>query len=204
MLARLEQGRAVLSGEARDLLTRQQTLRGAIAWSYNLLASEEQKLFRRLSVFVDGCMWEAAEVVCREAGEMETDILDGLLSLMDKSLLRQETREDGEPCFRMLQMLREFGLECLTNTGETEVTQQAHAEYYLTLAEEAEPQLRGTEQARWFARLEQEHGNLRAALIFLLEQAQVQADSQEEQQKRYVRALVRPCTLSTALTMSRR
>src|SRR6266849_2203737 len=183
LLARLEQGLAVLSGGARDLPARQQTLRGAIAWSYNLLAPEEQKLFRRLSVFVDGCMWEAAEVVCRAAGELETDILDGLLSLMDKSLLQQETREDGEPRFRMLQMLREFGLECLTNTGETEVTQQAHAEYYLTLAEEAEPQLRGTEQARWFARLEQEHGNLRAALTFLLEQAQVQADSQDGQQQ---------------------
>ena len=179
LLARLEQGLAVLSGGARDLPARQQTLRGAIAWSYDLLSPEEQQLFRRLAVFVDGCMWEAAEEVCRAAGELAGDVLDGLLSLVDKSLLQQEVLVEGEPRFRMLQMLREFGLECLTSAGETEVTRQAHAAYYLALAEEAEPQLRGTEQARWFARLELEHENLRAALTFLLERSRVQAGTQE-------------------------
>ena len=122
LLTRLEQGLTVLTGGARDLPARQQTLRGAIAWSYNLLAPQEQQLFRRLSVFVDGCMWEAAEEVCRAAGELEGDVLDGLLSLVDKSLLRQEESAGGEPRFWMLQTLREFGLEALALAGETEST----------------------------------------------------------------------------------
>jgi predicted ATPase/class 3 adenylate cyclase len=175
LLTRLEQGLSVLAGGARDLPARQQTLRGAIAWSYDLLAPEEQQLFRRLSVFVDGCMWEAAEVVCRAASELAGDVLDGLLSLVDKSLLRQEALGEGEPRFLMLQLLREFGLEVLDSAGEAEPTRQAHAAYYLALAEEAEPHLRGVDQARWFARLKQEHENLRAALTMLLEQARVQA-----------------------------
>ena len=150
LLARLEQGLTVLTGGARDLPARQQTLHGAIAWSYNLLAPQEQQLFRRLSVFVDGCMWEAAGEVCRVAGELEGDVLDGLLSLVDKSLLRQEESAEGEPRFWMLQTLREFGLETLALAGETESTRQAHAEYYLELAKEAEPHLKGTEQTRWY------------------------------------------------------
>jgi len=169
LLARLEQGLAMLTGGARDLPARQQTLRGAIAWSYNLLPPQEQQLFRRLSVFVDGCMWEAAEVVCRAAGELEGDVLDGLLSLVDKSLLRQQESAEGEPRFWMLQTLREFGLEVLAFAGETELTRQAHVEYYLRMVEQAEAQLRGAEQARWLARLEQEHENLRAALEWALE-----------------------------------
>ncbi len=169
LLTRLEQGLTVLVGGARDLPARQQTLRGAIAWSYDLLSAEEQQLFRRLSVFVDGCMWEAAEVVCRAAGELAADVLDGLLSLVDKSLLRQQESAEGEPRFSMLQLLREFGLEALATTGETELTRQAHAAYYLVLAEEAEPELRRAQQAVWLDRLEVEHDNLRAALLWSLE-----------------------------------
>ena len=182
LLARLGQGLAVLSGGARDLPARQQTLRGAMAWSYHLLSSEEQQLFRRLSVFVDGCTWEAAEVVCRAAGELEGDILDRLFSLVDKSLLRQEESADGEPRFLMLQTLREFGLECLASTGELEATRTAHALYYLTRAEEAEPHLRGTDPGRWFARLEQEHENLRAALPWLLERVEMRAGSEGDKE----------------------
>src|SRR5579863_7459246 len=181
LLARLEQGLAVLAGGARDLPARQQTLRGAIAWSYHLLATEEQQLFRRLAVFVDGCSWEAAETVCRAPGELEGDILNGLLSLVDKSLLRQQASVDGEPRFWMLQTLREFGLEVLASAGEMKVTREAHAEYYLGLAEEAEPHLQGAEQARWYAQLQQEHENLRTGLTFLLEQARVQAGTPEGQ-----------------------
>jgi len=169
--ARLEQGLSVLSGGARDLPARQQTLRAAIAWSYELLSPQEQLLFRRLAVFVDGWDWQAAEQVCTAAGGRAGDILEGLESLVDKSLLRQEGLHDGEPRWWMLQTLREFGLEVLTNAEETEVTRQAHAQYYLALVEEAEPRLLWSEQERWFARLEQEHENLRAALTFLLEQA---------------------------------
>ncbi len=169
LLSRLEQGLAVLTGGARDLPARQQTLRGAIAWSYDLLTPEEQQLFRRLAVFVNGCTWEAAEVVCRAAGELAGDVLDGLLSLVDKSLLRQQESAEGEPRFWMLQLLREFGLEALASAGETELTRQAHAAYYLALAEEAEPELGGIQQAIWLDRLEAEHDNLRAALLWSLE-----------------------------------
>ncbi|HLX57582.1 MAG TPA: tetratricopeptide repeat protein [Ktedonobacteraceae bacterium] len=182
LLTRLEQGLAMLTGGARDLPARQQTLRGAIAWSYNLLTSEQQILFRRLAVFVDGCMWEAAEIVCRAAGDLVGDVLDGLLSLVDKSLLRQQESTEGEPRFWMLQTLREFGLEVLASAGEMKVTREAHAEYYLALAEEAESHLRGAGQARWFAQLQQEHENLRTGLTFLLEQARVQTETQEGRQ----------------------
>src|SRR6266851_2633378 len=182
LLARLEQGLSVLSGGARDLPARQQTLRAAIAWSYELLSQQEQLLFRRLAVFVDGWHWPAAEQVCRAAGGLAGDILEGLESLMDKSLLRQEGQDDGEPRWWMLQTLREFGLEVLASAGEAEATRQAHAEYYLRLSEQAEPRLRGSEQGRWFARLEQEHENLRAALTFLLAQAHRQAETQQGQE----------------------
>jgi predicted ATPase/transcriptional regulator with XRE-family HTH domain len=182
LLSRLEQGLSILSGGARDLPTRQQTLRATIAWSYELLSPEEQQLFRRFAVFVDGCTWEAAEEVCAAAGGPKEDILEGLASLVDKSLLRQEDRAEGETRFWMLQTLHEFGLACLAGTGELEVTRTAHALYYLRRAEEAEPHLRGSESGRWFARLEQEHENLRAALTFLLERTGMSTGSAGEQQ----------------------
>lgn len=181
LLSRLEQGLSILSGGARDLPGRQQTLRGAIAWSYELLSPEEQYLFRRLAVFVDGWDWQAAEEVCMAAGTLEGDVLEGLASLVDKSLLRQEEQAEGETRFWMLQTLREFGLERLAAAGELEVTRLAHAQYYLRLAEEAAPYLRETRQVRWFDRLEQEHENLRAALSWLLERAK-QADEKGKQQ----------------------
>ena len=182
LLSRLEQGLGVLTGGARDLPVRQQALRGAMAWSYDLLEPEEQMLFRRVAVFVDGCSWEAAEGVCRAAGKLETDLLEGLLSLADKSLLRQQESAAGEPRFWMLQMLREFGLERLASAAEIEPTRQAHAQYFLELAEQAEAQLKGAEQPRWVAQLEQEHENLRAALRFLLEHARLQAGTAQGEQ----------------------
>jgi predicted ATPase/class 3 adenylate cyclase len=169
LLARLEQGLAVLTGGARDLPARQQTMRGAFAWSYELLTPEEQALFRRLAVFVDGCTVEAAEQVCTAAGTLGEDILEGLVSLVDKSLLRQEEQAEGEARFWILQVLREFGLEALANTGEMEATRQAHALYYLALAEKVEPELAGPQQALWLERLELEYDNLRAALWWCLE-----------------------------------
>ncbi len=177
LLTRLEQGLAVLSGGARDLPARQQTLRGAMAWSYELLSPEEQRLFRRLSVFVDGCTWDAAEQVATVAGGLPGDIMEGLESLVDKSLLRQAEQAEGgqggeqEARFWMLQTLREFGLEALAASGEMEDTRQAHAVYYLRLAEEAEPELGGPQQAMWLERLAREHDNLRAAMQCSLEQA---------------------------------
>src|SRR5262249_52180883 len=146
LLTRLEQGLSVLSGGARDLPARQQTLRGAIAWSYDLLSPEEQRIFRRLSIFVNGCTLEAAEQGCTAAGPLAGDLLEGLMSLVDKSLLRQVEETEGEPRFRALQTLREFGLEVLAASGEMEVTRQVHAAYYLALAEEVEPQLKSAQQ----------------------------------------------------------
>ena len=192
LLARLEQGLSVLSGGARDLPTRQQTLRGAIAWSYDLLSSEEQRLFRRLAVFMDGWGLQAAEEVCTMSEGLEGDILEGLSSLVDKSLLRQEEQAEGEVRFWMLQTLREFGQEQLKSTGELEVTREMHAAYYLRFAEEAEPYLRETEQGRWLDCLEQEHENLRAALAWLLAQAREgkeQSKQQAEQALRFCTAL---------------
>ena len=187
LLARLEQGLSVLSGGARDLPGRQQTLRGAIAWSYDLLSSEEQKLFRHLAVFVDGWSLEAAEAICMARGGLAADMLEGMASLVDKSLLRQEEQAAGETRFWMLQMLREFGLEQLAKSGELEATRQAHAEYYLRLAEEVGPTLQATEQGRSMAHLEQEHENLRAALSWLLAQAQGGSEYSTQQAERALR-----------------
>jgi predicted ATPase/class 3 adenylate cyclase/DNA-binding XRE family transcriptional regulator len=183
LLARLEQGLALLSGGARDLPARQRTLREAIAWSYDLLSSQEQALFRRLAVFVDGCIEEAAAEVCFAVGELADDVLETLFSLVDKSLLRQvewEEGEESEPRFWMLQVLREFGLERLSDAQELDTTRTAHALYFLAKAEEAEPYLQGDESSRWFTKLEQEHENLRAALNWLLEQARFRVDGEED------------------------
>src|SRR5258708_1302791 len=182
LLARLGQRLAVLTSGPRDAPARQQTLHNTLAWSYNLLTTQEQLLFRRLSVFVGGCTLQAVEAVCAALdGDGAGPALEGVASLIDKSLLRQQESEGGEPRFWMLQTLHEFGLECLVSAGEADPTRQAHAEYYLALAEQAEPHLRGTEQIRWFARLEQEHENLRAALLWLLERTRVQTGPQEDQ-----------------------
>ena len=191
LLTRLEQGLALLTGGARDLPARQQTLREAIAWSYDLLSPEEKALFRCLSVFVDGCTVEAAEVVCQAAGELEVDVLDGLLSLVDKSLLRQEESTEGEPRFWMLQLLREFGLERLAASGEMETVRGVHARFFLSLAQQAEPELHGPEQTAWLERLELEHANLRASLEWALEEV---ADDEQARERREM-----ALRLSTAL-----
>ncbi len=174
LLDRLGRRLALLTSGARDVPARQQTLRSTIQWSYDLLDVREQHLFRLLSVFVGGCTLEAAEAVCGAGGGASAglagSVLDGVASLIDKSLLHQTEQEGEEPRLVMLETIREFGLERLTSSGERQATQQAHADYYLWLSEEAEPQLWGPQQVRWLQRLEQEHGNLRAALQWLLEQ----------------------------------
>jgi predicted ATPase/DNA-binding CsgD family transcriptional regulator len=173
LLARLGQRLAVLTSGTRDVPERQQTLRNTIAWSYNQLDAAEQRLFRRLSVFVGDCTLEAIESVCAAPGNggEAGQALDGVASLVDKSLLQQTEQEGEEARFVMLETIREYGLERLTVNAEIEATQQAHATYYLRLSEEAEPHLKGAEQGQWFARLEQERDNLRAALTWLLEAA---------------------------------
>ncbi|HUG38092.1 MAG TPA: AAA family ATPase, partial [Candidatus Limnocylindrales bacterium] len=160
MLTRLERRLPLLTGGARDLPARQQTLRGAIAWSYDLLDEGERALFRRLAIFVGGCTLEAAEAVCNPEGDLGLDVLDGVASLVAKSLLRQEEGPEGEPRFGMLETIREYGLEQL----EADATRGRHAAFFLAFAEEAEPKLLGAEQVTWLQRLEAEHDNFRAVL----------------------------------------
>jgi predicted ATPase/Tfp pilus assembly protein PilF len=169
ILTRLENRLKLLTGGARDLPARQQTMRGAISWSYELLEEEERKLLQRLSVFAGGFTLEAAEAVCDPEGDLQVELLDGVASLADKSLLMQKEQPDGESRFRMLEVVREYGLECLKAGGEMDTVVRLHAEFYLVLAEEAEPALIGPQQAVWLERLEQEHDNLRGALQWAIE-----------------------------------
>ncbi|HLZ61024.1 MAG TPA: adenylate/guanylate cyclase domain-containing protein, partial [Ktedonosporobacter sp.] len=172
LLTQLDSALTLLSQGARDLPARQQTLRGAIAWSYRLLSQSEQQLFQRLAVFVGSCDIQAASHVCTAAGPLPFSLLEGMLALVDKSLLWPLEGQQDSPRFHMLQLLREFGLECLQQAGETEVTREAHATYYLWLAEQSLPLRDPVKQKQWHDRLEQEHDNLSAALFFLLDSVQ--------------------------------
>ena len=164
LLDRLERRLALLSGGAQDLPARQQTMRAAIAWSYDLLSPVEQALFRRLAVFVGGWTLEAAEAVCSLGAEPDAEarVFEGLASLADKSLLWADHQADEGPRFAMLETVREFGLEQLEVSGEAETIQRRHATHYLTLAEAAE--LDTERHATWAGLLARERDNLRAAL----------------------------------------
>jgi predicted ATPase/class 3 adenylate cyclase len=169
MVPRLASRLSLLTGGPRDLPARQRTLRSAIEWSYELLPAEEQALFRRLAVFAGGWTLDAAEDIGSPAGQEGRDpisILDGLESLVAKSLVRRREGDDGEPRFRMLETIAEYGVEQLAASGEVTEVRQAHAAYYVRLAEEAERRLTGSEQRIWLERLEHEHDNLRAALAW--------------------------------------
>jgi len=173
LLTRLEHRLSVLTGGAQDLPQRQQTLRGAIAWSYDLLDEDEQTLFRRFSVFVGGWTLGAAEAICVAGADGPLSVLEGLASLVDKSLVKQYEVAEGESRFGLLETLREYALERLAASGEAEAFQCCLTEYYVTVAEEAEPALRGPEQGVWLERLEREHDNLRAALGWARERGEV-------------------------------
>jgi len=164
LLARLDRRLPLLEVGARDLPERQQTMRRTLQWSYDLLPTDVQALFRRLSVFVGGCTLEAVQEVCGAAGELATTILDGLAHLVDTNLLLREDAADGELRLGMLETMREFGRDELVASGEAETTERAYAEYYLALAESVRPKLTGPEQGRWLESLEEEHDNLRAVL----------------------------------------
>jgi len=170
LLARLAHRLEVLTGGPQDLPIRQQTLRNTILWSYQLLQAQEQRLFRRLSVFAGGCTLEAAEAVCAalDGDEGAGHLLECVTSLLDKSLLQTIQQEGKESRLVMLETIREYGLECLVASGDEEVTRQAHAAYYLAFAEEAEPHLFGAEQEMWLKRLERDQGNLRVAQQWLV------------------------------------
>jgi predicted ATPase/class 3 adenylate cyclase/Tfp pilus assembly protein PilF len=169
LLAHLVSPLGLLTQGALNLPPRQRTLRAAIDWSYNLLKAGEQRLFARLGIFVGGCTLEAAEAVCNAAGDLPIDVLDGLGTLVDESLLRQITAGDGQPRFVMLETLREYARERLIASGEVETLQLRHVDYYLALAETAAPELTGPRQVDWLDRLESEHDNLRTALQWALD-----------------------------------
>ena len=169
MRSRLASRLQLLTSGARDLPARQQTLRHTIDWSYDLLSEAERKLFRRLSVFAGGFTLEAAESACDTKQDLGLDVLDGLSSMVDKSLVRQVEQADGEPRFLMLETIREYGLEKLAASGEETLTRKAHAAYYVLLAEDAATEKGPGEIKAWMDRFETEHDNFRAALDWLIE-----------------------------------
>jgi predicted ATPase/class 3 adenylate cyclase len=195
MLSRLGSRLRLLTSGARDIPERQQTLRSTIRWSYDLLDEGEQKLFRRMSVFVGGATLEAIEAICIDPElakdqALDMDVLDGVASLVDKSLVRQETGTtlsgqagpfgtigmESEPRFGMLQTIREFAIELLQSTDPTEREElhRQHAQYYLALAEQGWTGMQGQQQEQWLYRLEVEYGNLQAVMKRAVEQGEAQ------------------------------
>jgi predicted ATPase/DNA-binding CsgD family transcriptional regulator len=173
LLARLCNRLDLLVSNLRDLPLRQQRLRSAFDWSYDLLEPAEKNLFTWLAVFARGFTLEAAENVCGSLVSPETlndhAMLDILSSLVDKSMLQLVTGKDGEPRFIMLSTLREYAEERLNGSPQAQILRLRHAEYFLSLAEKAEPALIGPDQTSWVAQLDREHANFRAALGWLLE-----------------------------------
>jgi predicted ATPase/DNA-binding response OmpR family regulator len=186
--ARLSNRFTLLADGAHNLPARQQTLRNALDWSYDLLEEAEKKLFARLSVFAGSCALEAVEIVCSDKDEgprtkdqgnlrpssfvlRPLDVLPLLSSLLDKSMLNSELLETTEEVrFWMLETIRAYARERLEASGEGPVIWQRYLAYYLNLAETAQAQLAGPEQRAWLDRLEREHDNLRAALGWALAQ----------------------------------
>jgi predicted ATPase/DNA-binding SARP family transcriptional activator len=170
---RLDDVFRLLTRGSRTALPRQQTLQATLDWSYDLLTEAERSLLQRLSVFSGGWNLEAAEQVCADKNDdkmpvssaliEEWEVLDVLTSLVDKSLVQVEEQE-GCVRYRMLETVRQYAAEKLPLSGETQTLKSRHWDYFLALAEEAEPRLMGPDQALWFDRLETEHDNLRAAL----------------------------------------
>ena len=168
MLQRLASRFELLTGGARDLPERQQTLRAAVEWSYSLLTSDEQKLFRRLAVFVNGCTLEAVEAACNIGDDLAASVLDGMDSLAGKSLVQQTQMSDGEIRFTMLETIRDYAVERLAADPDEATTRRAHAAYCLVLAEEGAAKLTAVERESWMERCNLEHDNFRAALDWAL------------------------------------
>jgi predicted ATPase/DNA-binding CsgD family transcriptional regulator len=166
IVERLGQRLTLLRWPARDLPERQQTLRSAIAWSYQLLSPEEQALFRWLGVFADSFSIEAAEAITEPLG---VDVLEGLASLVEKSLVQAQGPDRGTVRYALLESMREYAREQLDEAGEIAQAERRRALSYVARAEEAEPQLTGPEQRLWFTRVEWGLGDVRAALRWLLE-----------------------------------
>jgi predicted ATPase len=182
LLRRLEPRLPLLTGGARDLPERQHTMRATLDWSYDLLPPEEQRLFRRLAIFVGGFTLEATEVICAApegAEPLGLDVLEGLGTLVDQSLVQQlvgdeAEGEGGEARFRLLYVVREYALERLEASGEADALRRAHAQYYLGQVEERALAVWGAGSGSWMAWLEREHDNFRAALGWTQEKGEAE------------------------------
>lgn len=173
LLSRLERRFDVLRGGTIDLPERHHTMYSAINWSYSLLDENERRLFQRLSVFSGGWSVDAAAAICSAENQGQMEILDGLQMLMDNNLLRSPEETLSEARLQMLESIREFAHDHLVESGESEVIHQRHAQYFASLAEQAEKEKFGSEQQlAWRIRIETELDNLRAAMDWCLENKQ--------------------------------
>jgi predicted ATPase/DNA-binding CsgD family transcriptional regulator len=171
LLTRLTHRLSLLTDGPRDQPARLQSLRDAIAWSYDLLAPEEQRFFRCLAVFAGGFTLPAAQVVAGRGADNAValpTVLDQVKALVEQSLLEVVDQPESEPRFTMLETIREYALEQLEQSGEGETVRERHASLYAAIAQEADVKLRGREQIAWMHRLETEHDNLRVALAWAL------------------------------------
>jgi len=168
LASRLDERFSLLTGGARDLPQRQQTLRDTLGWSFDLLSAGEQSLFARLGVFAGSFSLPAAEAIGADASgrDQAGPVMDTLGALVDASLVRSQTRR-GEPRFSLLETIREYALERLADSGDWVRAHDRHAAYYLALAEPAAADLAGPGQLAWLDRLETEHDNLWAAVSWL-------------------------------------
>jgi predicted ATPase/DNA-binding CsgD family transcriptional regulator len=169
---RLTDSLKLLTGGARTAVSRQQTLRGTFDWSYELLSEEEKNLFGRLSVFAGGWTLETSEAVAAVEVVEEVEAPDLLSGLVEKSLVVAKESDEGTLRYRLLEPVRQYALEKLEESGEAEANRRRHAEFFLALAEEAEPKLWGPDQVVWLKRLEVEHDNMRAALSRSIERGE--------------------------------
>ena len=168
---RLDDCFRLLAAGGRTAMPRHKTLHATMDWSHELLSAGERVLFRRLSVFTGGFSLEAAESVCAGGRVEHGEVLESLSHLVDKSLVTAR-EEGGGARYRLLETVRQYGREKLSESGEAERVRERHAAYHLALSREAEPELKGERQVAWLERLEREHGNLRAAMRWLLEQGE--------------------------------
>ncbi|MBI3659129.1 tetratricopeptide repeat protein [Candidatus Acetothermia bacterium] len=178
---RLDNVLGLLTQGSRTALPKHQTLRAAMDWSFHLLPEPEQILLRRLSVFAGGFLLETVEAVCAqhetESGSSRTaptEILDLMTQLVNKSLVHV-TNQHGKVRYRLLEMVRQYAREKLEESGEATSLRQSHLDFFLRLAERAEPELKGADQTIWLGRLEAEHDNLRAVLRWSLQKGDIKA-----------------------------
>jgi predicted ATPase/DNA-binding CsgD family transcriptional regulator len=164
----------LLTRGGRTAVPRQRTLRGTLDWSYDLLSESEQTLFDRLSVFAGGWTLEAASMVAKGEGVEEAEVLDLLSGLVEKSLVMLRGGDPGGARYRLLEPVRQYALDKLEESDEAEEARRRHAEFFLALAEEAYPELKGANQLEWLDRLEAEHDNMRAALSWALERTEAE------------------------------